>query len=225
MYHLSDALQAKLLHLPESGMGYQVLEIVTDTNERLKAIAFNAELVLPDRPEQRSLLREYWQGKLAIGGYGREIREVHLLPRSAAHGWMAFSARESRGAYGGRSYTGPAKDAPREKTKANEVFRRFSAFEHDRRIAADGSLTPGTYATTYRDSEQVRTGKEAVARYALPNPEPAVHRFTATPKDDLTIQYGIVEPANGQTGGGEEVLFADGTNPGSVVMRDMIPPG
>ena len=225
MYHLNASLQAQLLHLPESGMGYQVLEILTDTNEHLKAIAYNAEPVLPDRPEQRSLLWEYALGRLSIGGHGREIREVHLLPRSAASGWAGLSVRESRAAYGSRPHRGPAKDAPNERTKAGEAFRRFCAFENDRRVTADRRLTPGTDATTYRDSELVRTGKEAVARYALPNPQPAVHRFTSTPVPELTIQYGIVEPANGQPGGGEEVIFADGTNPGSVVRRDMIPPG
>ena len=117
----------------------------------------------------------------------------------------------------------PAKDAPVEKTKEKEVFKRFTAYENDRRINPDGSLLPGTYATTEEDAKNVRTGKEAVARYALPNPKPASNKWTIKPWKDTLIQYGIVEPANDQPGGGVEVLFKDGTHAGTVTGPEKIP--
>lgn len=226
MYRLNESLQTQLLGMPESGMGFQLVEMVTDTREYVRAIAYNAELVIPDGREHFALFQELRAGKLSAGGPGREVREiVCVLPRNLSMGWAGLSVRENRAAYGKRPYTGPAKDAPPELTKTGQFFRRFSAFANDRRITSDGRLTPGSYATTEEDSRLVRTGKEAVVRYALPNPDPAVHRFTIHPGTNRAIQYGVVEPANGQPGGGEEVIFVDGTNSGSVVHRDQIPPG
>ena len=225
MYRLTDALKQELLRQPESGMGFQVVEITTDTNHHLRGIVYNAELVLPDGYDQRTLLREYRAERMKVGGYGQEIREIRLMARNAASGWATYSAHESRGAYGAQPFTGPAKDAPKRKTTPAEMFRRFSAFANDRRVTPDLRLLPGTYATTHADSLLVHTGKEAVARYALPNPDPAVHRFSIITLAATTIQCGIVEPANGQPGGGVEVLFAEGTQMGSVWHKDEIPPG
>ena len=103
------------------------------------------------------------------------------------------------------------------------MFKRFSAYENDHRITSDGGLLPGTYATTEEDAKIVRTGKEAVARYALPNPKPASNVWTIKPRKDTFIQFGIVEPAYGQPGGGVEVLFKDDTHAGTVTGPDKIP--
>jgi hypothetical protein len=99
----------------------------------------------------------------------------------------------------------------------------LTAYENDRRITADGGLLPGTYATTEADAKNVKTGLEAVARYALPNPKPAVYVFTVKPLKDTPIQRGIVEPEFGQPGKGVEVLFYDGTAPKTVTDRCTIP--
>jgi len=224
MYRITDTQQRSLLEQPESGMGYQLVEIVTDANQTLRAIAYNAELVLPEGHDHRAMIHEYLTASLGNDRrHGYAVKEIRVLSRSVER--RSFMANEARAAYGQRTYTGPAKDARPEKTKANEIFRRFSAFANDRRITADKRLTPGTFATTYADSRLVSTGKEAVARYALPNSDPAVHRFTIFPESDLDIQYGMVEPANGQPGGGAEVIFPKGTNAYSVLGKDKIPPG
>ena len=103
------------------------------------------------------------------------------------------------------------------------LFKRFTAYEHDPRITSDRRLLPGTYATTGEDAKNAPTGKAAVARYALPNPNPASNVFTIKPHKDTVIQYGIVEPAFGQPGGGVEVLFRDGTHAGTVTGPEKIP--
>ena len=54
-----------------------------------------------------------------------------------------------------------------------EQLIRYSAFWPDRRIAPDGSVGTGTYATTENDKTVVPSGLTAVGRYALPNPAPA----------------------------------------------------
>ena len=129
--------------------------------------------------------------------------------------------RENSVAYGKKAQR--AADAPEGTTLADEVFKRFTAFDNDRRITADHGLLPGTYATTEADAKNVKTGLEAVARYALPNPKPAIYVFTVKPLKDTLIQHGIVQPDNGQPGGGVEVLFGDGAAANTVTGPATIP--
>lgn len=221
MYYLDEAQQRSLIHQPETGMGYQLVELTTMAFRKVVGIAYNAEIVLEkDEPEQRAFFRH-----LALGthlkSYGQAVREVRLLTPGSVE-YRAFMLGETRGAYA--AARGPAKDAPVEATKQGEVFKRFSAYENDRRIRANGSLEPGTYATTEEDARRVRTGKDAVARYALPNPEPAVNVFTIKPAAATAIQYGVAQPAYGQPGGGAEVIFTNGTTARTVTGPDKIPP-
>lgn len=116
----------------------------------------------------------------------------------------------------------PAKDAPIEKTKENEIFKLFSAHENDRRITPDGRLLAGTHGTTEADAKKVRSGKEAVSRFSLPNRRPASHVFTIRPRKDTLIQRGIVEATVNQPGGGEEVIFPEGTQLGTVTGPEKI---
>jgi hypothetical protein len=97
--------------------------------------------------------------------------------------------------------------APEQPTNRGDEFRRFSAFENDRRVTAEGGLLPATYGTTAEDARHVRTGTDAVRRYALPNPDPAKYEFVILPPGGTMIQEGIVEPAYGQPGGGVEIIF------------------
>jgi hypothetical protein len=149
-----------------------------------------------------------------------QIKELRVLPKATAS-QLTEAVKESSHGYGEK--TRPAKDSPREKTKAGDVFKRFCAFPNDRRVLPDGSLRQGTYGTTDEDAGNVKTGKQAVARYALPNPRPASYRFTIKPHENTMVQCGIVEPAYGQPGGGVEVLFTQGTHPKTVTGRDKIP--
>jgi hypothetical protein len=55
------------------------------------------------------------------------------------------------------------------------------------------------------------------------NDKPASNVFTIKPHKDTVIQRGIVEPAYGQPGGGVEVIFTDGTQPGTVTGPEKIP--
>lgn len=225
MFALDEARTKDLLALPESGMGYQLIEFVTDDARRRHGFAFNAEIVL-GTDEPLSQLREHRrlilaQLQLAAKTPGALIRELSLVDRNH-RAFRSLMVNEAQQHYGGKS--GAAKDAPIVSTKVGEIFVRFSAFANDRRINPDKSLQPGTYATTEADARLVRTGIEAVRRYALPNPDPAVNRFTLLPPKPAAIQYGIVEPAHGQPGGGVEVIFPRGTAAGTVVHQDTIPP-
>lgn len=222
MYYLNEAQQLALIHQPETGMGYQLVEATTLTFRKVVGVAYNAELVLKkDEPEQRALFRALAMGA-SMKTCGQAVRAVRLLSAASTE-YRSFMLGEPPGAYA--TALGPAKDAPVETTKHGEIFKRFNAYENDRRIRADGSLEPGTYATTEADARLVHTGKEAVARYALPNPEPAVNVFTIKPVPRTAIQYGIAQPAYGQPGGGVEVIFTHGTTVRTVTGPDKIPPG
>ena len=116
-----------------------------------------------------------------------------------------------------------ARDAPPEKTKADEVFIRFSAYENDNRRRSDGSWRDGTYATTEEDATSIKTGKDAVERYALPSPQPAAYVFTGRPREETEIQKGTVEAGYDRPGGGVEVMFPKGTQPNTVTGPVKLP--
>lgn len=106
---------------------------------------------------------------------------------------------------------------------ANEVFGHYSAFANDRRVNRDGSVRVKTYARTEVDTQAVPSGLAAVARYALPNPAPAVHAFTLTPAPGISIRCGTVVPQFGQAGGGVEGRFGQPTPPRTGTARNIIP--
>jgi hypothetical protein len=91
-------------------------------------------------------------------------------------------------------------------------------------VTAKGGLVPGTYATTEEDAKHVKTGRDAVKRYALPNPAPAVHVFTIAPPVKTKLKRGVAQPAYGQPGGGVEVIFVNGSPDNTVTGPAQIPP-
>jgi hypothetical protein len=113
---------------------------------------------------------------------------------------------------------GGASEAGVVKTNDGDRFYRFSAFANDRRVTADNGLLPDTFATTEEDGAKVKTGNEAVERYALPNNDPASYRFKIAPLKDTAIKKGVVQPANGHQGGGIEVIFSAGTTKNTVAQ-------
>jgi hypothetical protein len=85
-------------------------------------------------------------------------------------------------------------------------------------------LTPHTFATTKEDADaNVKTGSDAVARYAIPNSKPASNVFTITPAKDTEVKRGTAQPAFNQPGGGVEVIFVNGLPDGTVTGPDTIP--
>lgn len=204
MFKLANPLVDKLLKQPESGMGYQRVEITTTRSERKSGIAYNADLVLLETEIRTAMSKPIYESlaKNAQSSLG-EIADIRVVSQPTARTLVMEKSASSA--------AGPAKEAPIETTKAAEVFKRFSAYPKDRRVASDKSLLPGTYATTEADATNVRTGTDAVARYALPNPEPASNVFTSKPHPGTQVQRGIVAPAYGQPGGGVEVIFPQGT--------------
>jgi hypothetical protein len=185
MLRLDVILSAELLAQPESGMGYQMVEAVAFDGKIQRGVAYNAELLLlEDEPRLTLKTTAYAQLLSEAKSSIAEIKSLRVVTRTASAS-PAFALKETAVGYGKKGT--PAKDAPPEKTKDKEVFKRFSAYDNDRRIKSNGSLLPGTYATTEEDAMNVRTGKEAVGRYALSNPKPASNVFTIKPHRDTLI--------------------------------------
>jgi len=124
-----------------------------------------------------------------------------------------------------RANSAAAEDALVTLTEYGEIFKRFSAYANDRRITSGKGLTPGTFATTKEDADaSIKTGADAVSRYALPNSKPASNVFTISPPKDTDLKRGVAQPANNQPGGGVEVIFVNGlpdnTVSGPIVIPD-----
>lgn len=224
MIFLNASQTQFLLHSPESGMGFQFVEVAMKDGPQVSGVAYNAEFLLldgepperlkhaADEPASRAMLR--------LTGALQKAEDITTL-RVVTRAWGTSSVvRETAGEEGGTSA-----DAPVEASAGEEEFRRFSAFANDRRVTANRGLLPGTYATTAADAAHVATGSQAVARYALPNPTPAIHRFTIQPPAGTQLQRGIAQPAYGQPGGGVEVIFTAGSPDQTVALPpDIIPP-
>jgi hypothetical protein len=220
---LHESWISALRHLPETGMGYQVLEfrglapgaehVIVANASRTVDVA-RGRLVVRERAEKATEERiaKVLQGPAGDARFG-------VLSRAEA---VKAKVVESRRAAAG----GPASGAPIEQSHPDEQFLRFSAFPNDIRILADGSVVAGTYVTTHDDGmTHVKTGSDAVRRYALPNPDPAVHRYYLRPPERIAVQRGAVQPAYGQPGGGVEVIFVQGAPAKTQYNLDQIPPG
>ena len=217
---LNQSEMKRLLAQPETGMGYQVVEVVLEDNRKETGIAYNAEF-LTLREQTQNYLRRLRDTTFSERSNGSRtgIKSLTVVTRGQSSSRFMRTKRVA----GAAGASAPADDAPVETTKYGDVFKRFSAYENDRRLSPDGSWRDGTYATTEEDAKNVDTGKDAVSRYALPNPKPASYRFTARPHVGTEIQVGTVAPAHGQPGGGVEVLFRNGTQQNTVTGPKKIP--
>ncbi len=220
---LSEQLQRSLLAQPESGMGYQLVESTYRDGTRARMLALNATYLAADWQEvQKSvgssrLLMERRLHLAAVEAVAKAVSAPEILSLRVVTSTPAVQEGVRKAA------TGPASDAPETESQEGNEFRRFSAFENDRRVTSEGGLLPGTYATTAEDAQHVQTGEQAVRRYALPNPTPACHELVILPPEKTRIKEGIAQPAYGQPGGGVEILFVAGS-PAKTVARGRILP-
>lgn len=219
IYKAWDSDQSKFLSLPESGMGYQVIEakwLSKTFKERF--IVYNSELVV-DLNNQFSEFKR----KIITEGYSTILNKVEkipidtnsitLVPRSqiAEVRFLTESKKKDKGRHSGGK---GAADNPKEVANGKELFVRLSAYENDKRIDfTNMKLKPGTYTTTNDDYYVcLRTGDDPIDRYALPNDEMIKWAFYIQPKQNDILQRGIVQPAFGHDGGGIEIFFEYGTS-------------
>jgi len=212
MIRIEKKWEEVLLSKPETGMGYQIVEYKIGRIKQ-KGIVLNAEILINENEVES--LKQFSLGLketkfLETAESSRNIEEIEVLSRkeiiSIDEIFLGFM----------KGMNIPAKDAKVSYTTKNEVFKRFSAFKNDKRITPEGGLLPGTYTTTEEDAKNVKTGKEAVDRYALPNDDPAIYVFTVKPPEDTEVKRGVVQPLDDKKGGGVEVLFINGSPSNTV---------
>jgi hypothetical protein len=132
MLKLNSTLQCLLLNQHESGMGYQIVEATTFDNKIKRGIAYNAELLLFEEEPRRmfrtaSFAQLLNEAKISTD----EIRSLQVVTNTAPAS-PAFVLREAATSYGRKAML--AKEAPIEKTREKEVFKRFTAYENDHPI-------------------------------------------------------------------------------------------
>ena len=183
MWNLGEPAIKSLMDLPETGMGFQLVEAVIwgNTTPLLvlnseHAIDLSAiELVPGDDPSAilRNGLRIIETMKTGV------VERLFAAPQP--HSFRLLSSRIARmptsagaAASGIRQAALPSSLVKHVSLSANRVFHRFSAFSPDRRVdTVTGSFIPGTYAAPESEVPFVPTGFVAVGRFALPNNLPA----------------------------------------------------
>jgi len=200
-----------LLSEKESGMGYQCLE----DGSSQKYLVLNAELFVSS-DELKNLLK--------FPSYEDLLDEIKDTSKNInINGYKVISASEFlKSTFSSDKLQNPSL-LQTQSTRDNEGFKRFSAYKDDKRKTPGRGLRKETYATTVNDINVVPSGLSAVARYALPNPWPAIYVLTITPPKDTKIRCGTVQPAFNQSGGGVEIFFEDETPDNTVSGPYVIP--
>lgn len=211
MYSLGDQGRGELLHLPETGIGFQLVE-GTFWGDRKKFLVFNADLAI----DLSSLNLDFTADPDVVqrneARIVAEIRAVYttVIAAPGPHSFRLLSGRVETAS----SPVGPVLAArPSSLVKhvtlaASRTFCRFSAFQPDRRVdPVTGDVAAGTYAAPQSESPFVPTGFVAVGRFALPNNVPASYRYTLRAPAGTRVSFGTVTPAFGQSGGGVEAFF------------------
>lgn len=199
-----------LLRLPESGMGYQLIEAETGFyGTRNKFLVLNSQMIIDDTPqilnEVKSVFKSGYRTML-FSASEVELKNIRLVENLSNYRVKAFSLSASK-------QTG-AIHQPVKYADGVEKFTRLSAYEDDYRVdTVNKKLVPGSFSTTYEDYQYCKNNKiNPVERYALPNDEEIKWAFHIRPLKTDSLQRGIVEPANNQNGGGIEAYFEKGTS-------------
>ena len=211
--------QRQFLSLPETGMGYQVIEAKRyGKTSKERFVVYNSELMI----DLDSKFSEF-KRQIITEGYSKILNKAEALPIETST--ISLVARseitefriltESKKKDKGRHSDGRgAADNPKEPADGKEIFVRLSAYENDKRIDFENKkLRPGTYTTTNSDYLIcVGLADDPIDRYALPNDEEIKWAFYVQPKTNDVLQRGIVQPAFGHDGGGIEIYFENGTS-------------
>ena len=217
-----------LLDQPESGMGFQIVEVPIAYSRNGEAwIAFNAELAIAfDNPNDVldwTVIRnagdlEWLRGQAELPG------SLYGAPQVIVSRAGGSVSAHVYGRLRGLAPT-PLSLIKASVTAAGARYTRFSAFSLDKRVdPATGDFLPGTYATTLTDEPMAPSGFAAVGRYALPNIMPSKFLHSLTSHAGAPVRSGTVAPAYGQSGGGVEVFFPAGVrNSVSVSTPRTIP--
>lgn len=231
MWKLEGSEIENLRNLPETGMGFQLIEALAGLN-KIEVLVFNCDRALD---LSRINLQPGGDPMTVLGNGLRVIEAVKggeseprrpLLPIRPLNARIGpLPAMTTFPASKVLRIALPSSLVKREKLTINRIFHRFSAFNPDWRVdPKTGNFVAGTYAAPKSEEEFVRTGFVAVGRFALPNKWPAVYRYEIEAPVGTTVDFGTVAPAFGQAGGGVEAYFPNAvTNAKGTAVVTPIP--
>ncbi|MFL5773025.1 MAG: hypothetical protein ACJ75F_07705 [Flavisolibacter sp.] len=207
IYLIKPEQQQELLRLPETGMGYQVINAsISNSYTRKKYLVLNSEIAIDlDDTTDENIKKLMSEGILTIKRNAPDIefKDLHIDTEFNM-------VDEPIQIYGNKG----AIENPKQTATGTEKLVRLSAFEHDKRLdTIYKRLRPGSYTTSYDNYKMCKSKKmDPVSLYALPDTRPVEWVFHIQPKANDEFQYGTVQPANGKKGGGEEYFFWNGTS-------------
>jgi len=215
-FKLSSSQKHDLIDLPETGMGYQIIEAVkSETYQIERFVILNSEIAIEMNGHE--------------GDHIRKVIKEGISKVKASANLIALSSLTVLNKYQFRNYLSDPKsdieqgalDNPIESADGNEMFVRLSAFADDKRIdKVNRCLRPGSFTTTFGDYSQcVSIDDDPVERYALPNNDEVKFAFYIQPLINDILQRGRVQPAYLKRGGGKEVYFAKGTAKGTFKQQ------
>ena len=216
-----DEVAINLLRdLPETGMGFQLIQAILWGEEKL-LLVLNSEraidlsqIGLEPGNDPSTILRN----GMRIIDVMRDDVVLTTFSSPQPHSFRLLSSRISAAhtvpghpTAAGLRVAPPSSLIKHVTLTANRVFHRYSAFNPDRRVdSKTGSLPPGTYAAPASEIPFVPTGFVAVGRFALPNnlrvsvvkndfrERGGVEGHALRRMESLLIQHGhVIDPANG----------------------------
>lgn len=217
IYKASYSVTSNLLSLPESGMGYQIVDAKREGGYAKKRfLIYNSELIVDFDNRftefKRQIIKEGYRRIINKAEYlSLEISAIVKRSEVEASWSLSENKKQEKGRHSGGK---GAIDKPKECTDGEEIFVRLSSYENDKRIDfSNKKLIPGTYTTTNGDYYAcVRLNDDPVDRYSLPSDEEIEWAFYVQPKSYDILQRGIVQSAFDHDGGGLEVYFEKGTS-------------
>lgn len=186
MWNLNEDAIKSLTDLPETGMGFQVVEAVL-WEKNAPLLVLNSEraldlgqIELMPGDDPATILRN---GMRIVDAMKLDVVET-LFAAPQPHSFRLLNSRigkmptSTAAASAAPQAAMPSSLVKHVVLSANRVFHRFSAFNPDRRVdPVTGSFLPGTYAAPESEVPFVPTGFVAVGRFALPNNLPASYHY------------------------------------------------
>lgn len=215
-FKLSSSQENELLGQPETGMGYQVVEAnKPGSYTREKYLVLNSEVVIEMNGSEGGQIRKVINEGIFSIKVNASLITLNLI-KVLNEKQFRNQVNESK-----NDNEKGALDNPVEFANGNENFVRLSAFDEDKRIdKVNKRLRPGSFTTTEDDYHVCKfKNSDPVEWYALPNNDEIKFAFYIKPIMSDTLQRGIVQPANGKSGGGKEVYFAKGTALGTFFKQ------
>ena len=220
MYCVPECLSEGLVDLPESGMGYQLVRVESKADAR-RFVVLNAEWAIAAGTDWQ-LVEDADIRLLGNHDHTRGPRVRVHRPVDRMNAPAAIREAETF------PYTLGELKVERHGSfpaiSGDDVFYRYSAFANDRRLRSEAGVIPaGTYLTSHRDTQFAESGLGAVARYALPNPAPAIFRFAIGVPTGTVLMCGTASPSFGQSGGGVELRTDEAIDVARVYDPEILP--